>query len=177
MPPLECRCNATKRNVGEPKATMAPVWFPDLRYTGRLVDVNQFAEQVHAKYEGTIPPEAVHRTVTAVARWMRTIIAEAGRHHKDPAEALQHAYDTAYPPDAVRAMGMNDAPSRNMVRFIGERMTLTTVRELPFWGCDRIRRANRLFAQTYPVVVDSLPRRRRRHVTFGAVRTRLLPPT
>lgn len=177
--------------VGEgQRRIMTPVYFPDTRTeTGTgCVDSREFVDQVHLLWRSRAPALSrnhVKAVVYAVARWLRAIIAQASQRGEDPAAAVLRANDPMQLPPCVKDAVGDDAHRRRMAHFVVDRLCRTTARELPFWGCDRIRRANRLFAKAYPVVGDDHhhhatnnrhrpPPLRRRRVHFGAVTERLV---
>lgn len=177
---------------------MAPVWFPDPTVWGRWVDAHEFTDKVYLHWEHILVTglyllyhkqkvcgrvairftrENVKRVVDTVAHWLRDVLTTAIRRGGDPVAAVVTAYDPLLLPECVRSIEhKNDTQWRRMAHFVVDRVCRATAHELPYWGYNRVRRANRLFSEAYPELACARRPGHRRSVTFAPQPERVMNP-
>lgn len=145
------------------------VCYPDLRPAAGLVDAPRFVRAVVRRYRLRRADERANADaiVRAAVRWLedrvRSVLLRAAsvdevvrqlRHCVDPlnppAEVLSVAMDPQMQPSTRRYIGRTTVRCCHRVaHFVVDRIARTTLRELPYWGCSRVRRAQRIFDGAY----------------------------
>ena len=109
----------------------------------------RFEAECVQQWGGLVAVERINALLVAIVAWLQGVLRQAAIAGQD----LKQAVEGTRPPSVVDLLGEPGVDYGVATEACSARMTQlvmgATLRELPFWGMSRVRRANAVFERAY----------------------------